>query len=323
MGWYAFEEIGEALEEARDLLLPFDLRQWTKLAVIVLLTGSGFNLPTGGFGGPNAGGPSTDLGASQSTFTSDFASGTIQSAAQPAEFSSMMNSMAASSATMTVLAVILAVFIFVGLPLIFLSSVFEFILYRSLIDKDVRIVDYFSENLGRGLRYFAFRVIYAVLVLSTLAVIILLGMESSTLLVLLLLGFVPVLIVSAVFAGLTKDFILLRMMEEDEGLIEAWRSFWPTLHAEWKQVLVYLVTKFFLGIFVGAVSATAILAFTVMAAIPVIILAVLLSFIAEILFVIPVILGLLVWLVALIYIAVPFRVYLYYYVILVYHDLTS
>lgn len=318
MGWYAFEEIGEALEETRDMLLPFEIGLWTKLAVIVLLTGSGFNFPAGSFNTPQTQ-TGTGLDTGQRTFDSDTGIQSIQTQ----QFDQLMGSMAASTATMTVLAVILVVFIFIGIPVMLLSSIFEFILYRSLIDKEVKIGKSFSENIGRGLRYFTFRIIYALIMLSVLALIILIGMDSNTLLAVLLIGFVPVLLASAIFAGLTKHFILLRMMERDEGLIEAWRSFWPVLVSEWRQVAVFLFTRFFLSIFVGAVSATVILAVTLMAGIPVLIMAVILSMIAEILFVVPVILGAIAWIILLLYVAVPFRVYLYYYVILVYHDLTS
>jgi hypothetical protein len=112
-------------------------------------------------------------------------------------------------------------------------------------------------------------------------------------------------------------------MEENEALIEAWRSFWPTLKAEWKQILVYLFTKLFVGIVVGAVSVIAIIAFTIAVFIPVVVSALLLSLVAEVLALIPAILGIILWIVSLFYIGVPFRVYIYYYVILVYHDLTE
>ncbi len=319
MGWYALEEIGEALEETRDMLLPFDIKQLTKLAIIVLLTGSGFNMPTG-FGGPSPD-PSTGGGwtpGSEMT-TPEMSYATQMSNMGQMEAFSGIN--AASS--LAVVAVILAVFIFIGLPLLFLSSVFEFIFYRSLIDKEVKIVESFSDNMGRGLRYFAFRIVYTLFVLSTLAIVILLGLENTALIWLLLLALIPVLLVLSIFAGLTKHFILLRMMEENEGLLEAWRSFWPRLTSQWKQVVVFLLAHLALSIFVAAISATAVLTFTVVAAIPVIIVGVLLSLIAEVLFLIPLILGALVWLIVVFYLAVPFRVYMRYYVILVYHDLTS
>jgi len=320
MGWHALEEIGGALEETRDFLLPFDLRTWTKLALIVLLTGSGLNLPTSGLDAPlhSTGDYGTSIGDSTQVPESSTYGFDLATTPAPGELAGV-----GGTATGMVIAVLALVFFFIALPLILLSSIFEFIFYRSLIDKEVKIVKDFSDNLGNGLRYFGFRVIYTLFILVTLGAAIFLGMTNDAVLVLLILGMIPVLIVLTVFAGLTHDFILLRMMEREEGLIEAWRSFWPVLTGEWKQVLVYIVTKLFLQIFVGVVSATVILTFTVIAAIPVIIMAFLLSMISEVLILVPVLLGLLAWFIVLLYIAVPFRTYVYYYIILVYHDLTS
>ena len=321
MGWYALEEIGEALEETRDLLLPFDIKTWTKLAVIVLLTGSGMNLPSTGFPGPQ-----TDTGQhgdmmGDSTQVPEYSTSGIsvpELAVSGGEFTGI-----SSSAAGAVVAVLLILFIFIVLPLILLGSIFEFIFYKSLIDKDVNISKNFSDNLGNGLRYFAFRVIYMFLALAMIGAAILLGMTSDALLVAVILAMIPVFLVLTVFAGLTHDFVLLRMLEQEEGLLEAWRSFWPELISGWKQVLVYIFTKFFLQLFVGVASATIILMFTVSVAIPVVIAGFLLSLIAEVLFVIPLLLGVILWLIALLYIGVPFRVYIYYYIILVYHDLSS
>lgn len=315
MAWYALEEVGEALEETRDLLIPFDIAQLTKLAIIVLLTGSGFNLPTGGFDSPGAN--QGVEGINQDTLVPEARSQTDISEIQ--DFSGETN----MATSYMVLAVIGLIFVFIGIPLMIVSSIFEFVLYKSLIDKEVKIVDYFSENIGRGLRYFGFRLLYTLLVLAVLAVLVLMGVKNLALFGALLVGVIPVLLVLMVFAGLTKSFILLRMMEENEGLLEAWVSFWPIMVAQWKQVILFLFVKFVLGVFVGAVSATVLIGFTVLLAIPLVLVAVILGLLAKVLVIIPLVLGVIIWLIGLIYLAIPFRVYLYYYVILVYHDLTS
>jgi hypothetical protein len=321
MAWYALENIDEAVKESKDMLLPVDFMQLTKLALITfLIGGSGFNLPTGNYGGSNPGDSAGDLGLEDSELTSDFSQESIPDSE---ELSNAVTSMATASTASIVFGIVLAIILFVGLPLLFLSSIFEFIFYRSLIDKEVKIRNYFSRNIGRGFRYFLFKLVYAAVVLLTIGAIVFLAVESSPIFLLLILALIPVFIVSSIFVGLTKDFILLRMMEENEALIEAWRSFWPTLKAEWKQVLVYLFVKLFVGIVVGAASVIAAITFTVVVFIPVVISALLLSLIAEVLALIPAILGIIFWIVGLFYIGVPFRVYIYYYVILVYHDLTE
>ncbi|NMI77081.1 hypothetical protein GLT92_01515 [Nanohaloarchaea archaeon] len=321
MAWYALENIDEAIKESKDMLLPVDFMQLTKLALITfLIGGSGFNLPTGNYGGSPSSGSAGELGLEDSELTSDLGQDSIPDSE---ELSNAVTSMATASTSSIIFGVVLAIILFVGLPLLFLSSVFEFIFYRSLIDKEVRIRDYFSRNVGRGFRYFLFRLVYAAVVLLTIAAIAFLVIESSPAFLLLILALIPVFIVSSIFVSLTKDFILLRMMEENEALIEAWRSFWPTLKAEWKQILVYLFVKLFVGIVVGAVSLIAIIVFTVAVFVPVVISALLLALAAEVLALIPAILGIVFWIIGLFYIAVPFRVYIYYYVILVYHDLTE
>ena len=148
-------------------------------------------------------------------------------------------------------------------------------------------------------------------------------MVSEALLVVGLLISLPVLFIMGIFAGLTHDFILLKMMEEDKTLIGAWKSFWPTLKTEWKQVTVYLIVKFFIGLVVGVAAAIIVLIATVVLAIPVIIFAVIFAMISEVLVLIPVLLGLLAWFIVILYISVPLRVYIYYFIILVYHDLTA
>ena len=314
MGWYALEEVGEALEETRDLLIPFDLKQLTKLAVIVMLTGSGFNIPSG-FG--DSGGTTSGIqGFSQSGISTQ-----TSTSLNTAQFGSLMPS--ASNSEFVLAGIILAGLLIVGLPLMFVSSVFEFIFYRSLIDKEVKIIEAFSDNIGRGLRYFGFRLIYSIFALGAIASVVMLFIEDATFFWAVLLPLIPILIVMSIFAALTKHFILLRMMEENQGLIQAWESFWSELSSQWKQVVVFLFAHFGLSVMVGAAMGAAVLGFTLMAAVPVIIVGLGLSVISEALFLIPVILGGIIWIVALLYIAVPFRVYMRYYVILVYHDLTS
>lgn len=314
MGWYALEDVGDALEETRDLLIPFDFKQLTKLAIIVFLTGSGFNIPSG-FG--DAGGTTSGTGGFSD---SGFSTQTAMTSAAP-EIGSILST--GSSTNLALGGLIIGLMVLVGLPLMLVSSVFEFIFYRSLIDKEVKIVEGFSDNFGRGLRYFGFRLIYGLFALIAIGAVVLVLIEDAALFWAVLLPFIPILIVMSLFAALTKHFILLRMMEEEQGLIEAWQSFWPELTSQWKQVVVFLFAHFGLSVMVGAAMAAVVLGFTLMAAIPVIIVALLLSLIAEVLFIIPVIVGGITWFVALLYIAVPFRVYMRYFVILVYHDLTS
>jgi hypothetical protein len=324
MSWYALEEIEEALSETKSLLLPFDLAMWSKLALIVFLTGSGFNMPnTGGVPSQNTGGQSDfNFGEFDSTQVPE-SSEVLSPVAQSPQMENLVTGMASGAASGMLVAAVLAVLLVIGLPLMFLSSVFEFIFYQSLIDRDVKIRKNFSDHLGNGARYFGFKLAYL------LALFLLLGLVAATVVVsdmLLVLGILlalPLIFVLGIFSGLTHDFVLLRMMESDEKLIEAWKSFWPTLKSEWKEVAVFLLVKFFLGLVVGIAAGIIVIIATVLLLIPFGIFAFLIAMIAEVLVLLPVVIGLLTWFVVMLYVAVPFRVYIYYFVILVYHDLTA
>lgn len=325
MTWYALEEIDEAISETKDLLLPFDLATWSKLALIVFLTGSGFNLPNGpsnygGYGSQGQTGQSYDFSSMDATQMPD--SSTHMMDQSPA-FGDMMTGLASAEVSRFMVLAVFAVVLVIGLPLMFLSSVFEFIFYQSLFDRDVKIRKNFSRHLGKGARYFGFQLVYLLAFLGVIGLIAATLMVSNALLLIGVLLAIPVLFVLGIFSGLTHDFVLLRMMEADEKLIEAWKSFWPTLKTEWKQVAVYLIVKFFIGIVVGVAAAIVVLVVSLILLIPFGIFAVLMSMIAEVLIFIPVIIGLLTWFVVILYLGVPFRVFVYYFVILVYHDLTA
>jgi hypothetical protein len=324
MSWYALEEIDEAISETKDMLLPFDLGMWSKLALIVFLTGSGFNMPSGTGGNypsQDYSGGEYDFGNFDSTQLPE--SSTHMMDQPPADFSNMMTGMASAGVTSAVIAVVIAVMLLIGLPLMFLSSIFEFIFYQSLIDKDVKIRKNFSEHFWKGARYFGFQLVYILAFLGVIGLAAAALMISNAAFLLGVLLALPIVFVLGIFSGLTHDFVLLRMMEADEKLIEAWKSFWPTLKEEWRQVAVYLVVKFLIGLFIGIAAAIVMLIIVVLLLIPFGIFTVILSMISEALIFIPVVIGLLTLFITVLYVAVPFRVFVYYFVILVYHDLIS
>jgi hypothetical protein len=321
MAWYALEEIDEAIDETKELIWPPDFWTWTKLAIIILFVGGGgFNLPssfpsdTGSTGG--------ELDQDFNFDSTTLPESSIQS---PGSFDEVMSSMGASSAGLSnsMVLAIFALLVPVILIFMYIGSVFEFIFYKSLIDKKVNITGNFRENIWKGARYFGFQLVFLLAVLGLVASVFGSFMVSGALGLLMVLLFIPLLLVLSIFSGLTHDFVLLRMLEDDEKLVEAWKSFWPDLRTDWKQVGVYLIVKFFVSLVVGIASAIVILLATLVFAIPAIILVILSGMIAEVLMLVTGALMFLIWLIMLFYLAVPFRTYIYYYVILVYHDLTS
>lgn len=321
MGWYAVEELENAWEETKQLLLPFDLGTWARLSLIVLLTG-GFNTPNL----PSS--PSGNINSNQGDYSDIYGtSGTADTHFEGA--SSLMpelgmTGLATSSATadsaLAGLVLLAAVF---GLAFIFISSVFEFIYYQSLLDKDVSIRKNWSKHWRKGARYFGFRLgvllFVGIVVLGVVAGFMADVVAGGLMLFAAIAGLIPLM----VFLELTRNFVLLKMMEEDLGVIDAWRDFWPELRAEWKQVAVYLVLR--LAITVAAVTLVFIggMIVALILLIPGIIVGALLYMIAPVLVTIPIILGGLVWIALLLGLVVVPKTYLYNYAILVYEDLTG
>jgi hypothetical protein len=324
MTWYALDEIEEAISETKDLLLPFDLGTWSKLALIVFLTGSGFNMPNGTGNFPSQGQTSGDYSFDQpGSMNVPESTANVAPHIQSGDFGQLMNGMSAAGVSNMLVIGIIAIALLIGLPLMFLSSVFEFIFYKSLIDKNVKIRENFSKHFWKGARYFGFQLVFILAFLGVIGLAAAALTVSDAAFVLGILIALPLLFALGIFSGLTHDFVLLRMMEADEKLLEAWRSFWPTLRTEWKQVTVFLLTKFFLGLVVGISAAIVVIVATFVLLIPFGIFAILLSLVSEALIFIPVVIGLITWFIVILYLAVPFRVFIYYFVILVYHDLTE
>lgn len=311
MAWYAVEEIDEAIDQTKDLLFPFDLKTWAVLAVIVFFAGgSGFNAPSSFQDSSNYG---NDYGSSTNTMG-------VQDALTGNPVTGLSHASTSDGALVLVALLVAAVVILFG----WLSSVFTFVMYQSLLDKEPRVRGNFGDNTGRGARLFGFQLGLFVLLMLLLAVMFLpMGVNPlfGVFSVLLLL---PVLVVFIIFMQFTREFIPLKMMETDQGVIASWKEFFPTLRAEWRQALVYVLVKLALGIAVGIISLIGALVLLVAFLIPFGILGMLFYLIAEWLVVIPLVVGALTWFVALlVLVQVPVQTFLYYYKILVFHDLTS
>lgn len=318
MGLYAFEEIEEALSETKELLLPFDAGTWLRLAIIVVFTGQGLNIP---------GTPSSMDSGSTGYYDTGGTESPIQSSLQPAKVPDIpVTGLSIGSTTAPgdpVLVLLGAVFLALIVFFAVISSIFEFVFYQSLLDKEVRIRKNFRKHFGNGLRYLFFRTgVMALMVIGL--VIALLPVNSSPVLSGgLLLAWVLLLLPVMIFLGLTNNFVLLKMMEKDIGILAAWRDFYPELKEEWRQVAVYVFVRFVLGIAAGFFTLIWLLVTLLTLAIPFGILAFILSIAANWLAALILGAGVIVWLGLLIGVRVPIQTYLYHYAILVYHDLTG
>jgi len=232
----------------RQLIQPFRVGQWTRLAVVGLLAGEagsgGLNLPTN-FNVPQ------NTGSSRHLLSQPFPD--------------------INPVTLTVLIAILvaAVFVF-AIGMMYVSSVMRFILFDSILMKECRIRQGWARRQGIGWHYFLWQLGFSLATLVALA--ILLGLPAGfayamgwfnqprehllplivggTLLFFALLAF---FVVVSVVHVMTKDFVVPQMALEGISAVEGWRRLWPMLQGEQSGYAIYILMKIVLAIGAGIV----------------------------------------------------------------------
>jgi hypothetical protein len=240
----AVDAITPALQHARQQLVePFRLGQWAKLALVGLLAGE---LSSGG--GCNGG----NFHVPAHTGGSNRLLETGLSNIDPALYGGLI-------AFLTVIGIgLLVLFLYV-------NSVMRFILFDSVIAKECRIREGWNRRQQPGLRYFYWQLL---LILGSVASItILVGIPAGfaflmgwlkapkehliplilggMVLFFLLLGFIVAQLVVQV---MSKDFVIPQMALEGVGAIEGWRRLWPQLLGEKGAYAGYLGMKIVMAI---------------------------------------------------------------------------
>ncbi|MCU4752522.1 hypothetical protein OB919_11060 [Halobacteria archaeon AArc-curdl1] len=232
MSWRAIDELRPSFEATKSLLFPFDLRRWLVLAVIVFFVSG-------------ASGANPDI----STTAWD---------APPEEAPVFEPPIISEPPILPEIGLAWILFAFgfvlaIGLVLLLLGAIMEFVFVRVVTDRDIRLRGYVSENVRNGVSLFLFRIAIGLGVLALVALpAIVLFLLSPILLVLLAIVLVPILVLVAiglwVVLRFTADFVVPIMVLEDVGILEAWGKLWPALVADWKQYGVYALARIFLGI---------------------------------------------------------------------------
>ena len=221
MPFSAVDAISPAFEHTkRQLLQPFRLGQWVRLAFVGLLAGelsSG-----GGCNTPNI--PNFNVPR------------------QPGSEHFLPHGLAGIDPM--VYAGLIAVLIFAGLVLgivlMYISSVMRFILFDSILAKECHIRQNWTARQGHGWRYFLWKLLYTAVTLG--ALIVLIGIPAGLAFALgwfsqpkqhvigLVLGgivlffaFAILFIATAMIYVLTKDFVVPQMALEGISAIEGWR----------------------------------------------------------------------------------------------------
>ena len=252
--WYAFAALSDARDATEDLLWPIDRGRWLRLALIALFVGVGGGAPTGG------GNVNVPSGGGGGGVPSDM----------PAP------SMPEVGSAVAIVAGIVLLIILLALVWSLIGAVMEFVLITGLRDREVSIREPFGANVRPGLRLFGFRLAVGIVSLLVIGLPLLavfgfgIGISPAflVLLVPLVVVFGVVALVGAVVLGVTTDFVVPTMLTEEVGVLDGWRRLWPTLRAEWKQVGLYIVAKFVLGIAVSLAVSLVVLLAALIVAIP-------------------------------------------------------
>jgi len=252
MTYYALDAIDDAGAAARDLLWPFDLGLWARLALVVFfIGGSGTGFPF--------------------QYTNSVPSGTDA----PPVPGGVPDAVAPGGAELAVIGLIVGLIAFVLLGLLLIGSVMEFVFVESLREEAAHVREYWGRYWRLGLRLFGFRLVLGLLTVGVVAAAIFAiagpailgyGGISVGLVLLAIPLFVVLSILTGLVGGFTTMFVVPIMLKEDRGLLSAWRRFWPTLTGQWKQYVVYAIVGFVLQLAVGiAVSILTVFAAVVLA----------------------------------------------------------
>ena len=310
MGFYGVEAVEDALDRTKDIILPFDFMTWTRLAVIIFfLGGTGlssffFNFPFSAFPVETGEsyGTSTQTGF-DSALTSQVPSGP---------------EMALPTAVVGVGLAVVGLVIVSALILLYLNSLAQFVMFRGVRDKEIRIRRNIGDHYVDGAKYFLFQI-----GLGLAAAGIVVGWIGSFFVnpiagLLLTLPAIILGMLVAVLSGIVHDFVLQKIIDEGTGFIESLKQVFSVVRDEWKETGVYLVARIFISyavalmtlIVVGTVSIAFLLVFGIITG-----LTAILSPIAAI---VPGFIGFVLWIISLLYVAVPFRTYMYSYFVEVY-----
>lgn len=308
MAVYAIDDLDDAWAATREFLTPLSIKRLLVLAVIVFFVGgAGTSFSSGG------GGSGTPAGT----------------APGPEPTPEVVREFVVENALLIGLlggGVLLVVLAFT-----FVSALMEFVFVQSLRTDEVRFWGYSRSYLEEGLRLFGFRLALSVLWALPVGLFVLsilgagsVAEVSGAVLVVLGIAAVLVFLLTAVIDAVTTAFVVPIMLLRGSGLLDGWRTFWPTVTGQWVQYLAYLIGAFVLNIALGVVFALLLGLTAIVLLVPLGIVVAGTAFLAEpLLFPVAVVCGLLFvggLLLAGLLLQVPLQTYLRYYALLILGD---
>lgn len=248
----------------RQLLQPFRIGQWTRLALVGLLAGE-----LGSSGGCNA--PS-NFNIPHQTGGSRHLLDTGLPNIDPALLAGLI-------------VVLVMAGLVLGIVLMYVSSVMRFILFDSVLAKECHIRAGWRRRQGPGMRYFLWKLLYTAVTIAGAVVLVGIPLgfayvvgwlkEPREHMVVLVLGGILLFFVIAIFFValaviyvLTKDFVVPQMALENIGAMEGWRRLWAMMQAEKGGYAGYVGMKIVLAIGASIVVGIATLILGLIIAIP-------------------------------------------------------
>lgn len=314
MSFQAVDAIEDAFQRTKDLLLPFDLSTWTRLAVISLFVGGMgggfFNFPTSF---PSDPGHSEDFGNGVQDYNSYGGVEGLESFS-PEALTGMATSTPSSLAIGGLIAGI------VGLVLIFmyLGSVFEFVMYRSIREKNPRIRKNFADHYIDGFKYMLFKIGLLILVaggaIGWIAALFTMPIVGGLLTLLAL----PLLLILAILGGVVHDFGLQKMIETDLGFIASVRESVEEVTSDWGEFGGYLLFRLIVSWAIGIMQFVLILMLAGVIGVPFLLVGLAAGSASTVAGLIVGGIGLLVGVILWLYVSVPFRTYMYSYFVELY-----
>lgn len=322
MPWYALENIEEALQDSKELLLPFDLIMWVKLAVIILLTGyvAAPSFPSVPISDINQ-----DIDTTTSTNVPEYSSSNLFDISE-SSINTQLTTMdlGFGFALLAIIGLISGIIVF----LTYITSVFEFVMYKSLIDEDVRLGHAF-DYLFEGIQYFIFRWITSIALILTIlsgimvAITANLSFTVTGVLTGLSISIITIAIIAVIslLRWLVFNFSLLNMIEQENNLLTAFSRTLSAVKNEVSQVALFWAVKLLIGFILSIAVAAVLVPALLFALIPFAAIGFLLALIHPLLAVPIALIYIILAILVILAIAVPIRVYLYYYIIEMYQDI--
>ena len=254
MTWHSIDAVDTALKRTKSALIePFNFWKWIKFGIIIFLLGGGggggggsnFSSPGQGFSGFNDGGE------------------TLITDSQFLEFRETFTQFVDTN----LIFILLGIGFFIGIILLlsYISNVMEFVFVHSLVTNVVTFWAYTRQYLRQGFNLFIIRFVLglaflSILIISMLPIVLSILDSPGDFHIGMFIGsifmFIGVLLILAIISGIIESFINLSIpmsMYQNTGIIAAFKKVPGLFKADWKQIIVYWVVRFFLRLILGII----------------------------------------------------------------------